>query len=231
MFLPWSYDVSMLGSTILYATTGVLGHQIWKVKLPGDYSAGLLIEAFLYAFIYLISFPVTINTIMKSYKERTGKMKPFTEAIRPMISYVICFLLCVAWAAGSRNGVLEADVRAFFYLSGTIYANMSCRLIIAQMSDTRSEAINYLLLPLSGVVAACLLLPLSKTAEMSLLYGLAVFATLVHVALRCVRGAADVRVPQDRLLPHQEPRPSKVNIRLWRLDRGLRPRGRRRQRL
>ena len=39
---------------------------------------------------------------------------------------------CLAWALYSPNDVFRSDVRCFFYMSGTLYANMSCRLIVAQ---------------------------------------------------------------------------------------------------
>ena len=181
MFLPWSYDVAMVGGTVLYFVTGLGGYQMWKVKLPGGSSAGPLLEGILYFFCYVVSFPVALNNIRKSYKERTGKMRPVLEAIRPMISYTLCFVVCVLWAACSKNAILERDVRAFFYLSGTLYANMSCRLIVAQMSNSRCEAVNYLIYPLVAVVAVSLLAPVGAAVELALLYALTALTTMVHL--------------------------------------------------
>ena len=82
---------------------------------------------------------------------------------------------CLAWAIYSPNDVFRSDVRCFFYMSGTLYANMSCRLIVAQMSNTRCELVNYLLYPLFAAVALSLALPglgFGLSFELSLLYGL-----------------------------------------------------------
>ena len=44
-------------------------------------------------------------------------------------------------------------------MSGTVYANMSCRLIVAQMSGTRCELINNLIWPLAAAVIAAVAIP------------------------------------------------------------------------
>lgn len=182
MYLPWTYDFSMLGGTLIYLITAFAGYQLWKFKLPGDYSMGPFLEAILYSGVYLMALPLALKNIVASYRDRTGKMRTPLEAARPMASFIAAMILCLGWATFSKNGILVADVRCFFYMSGTIYANMSCRLIVAQMSNSRCELLNYLLLPLFLVVAASLALPaISLKAELGMLYGLSLVATLVHV--------------------------------------------------
>ena len=44
-------------------------------------------------------------------------------------------------------------------MSGSLYANMSCRLIVAQMTNTRCELVNVLIYPLAIAVAICLAVP------------------------------------------------------------------------
>ena len=47
-------------------------------------------------------------------------------------SFFMAMAACLTWAIYSPNDVFHSDVRCFFYMSGTLYANMSCRLIVAQ---------------------------------------------------------------------------------------------------
>jgi ethanolaminephosphotransferase len=110
-------------------------------------------------------------------------MRPFLEAVRPMVSILIAMVLCIVWALASPNQVLQrGDTRIFFYVTGTLCANLSCRLIVAQMSSTRCELINMFIYPLFGAVCSSLLIPgLPKEAEMFMLYLLAVGFTIFHL--------------------------------------------------
>lgn len=181
MYLPWSYDLAMLFGTVLYMSTAFGGFEMWKVKLPGDYSAGPVFEIILYVCCYIISFFMTVKNIVSSYQNQTGKMKPLHECVRPMVSYTVAFVLCMSWVIWSKNNVLENQLRLFFYMSGTLYANMSCRLIIAQMSSTRCELLNYLLLPLALAMGVSVSGQLSLSQESWLLFALSGLITLAHL--------------------------------------------------
>ena len=181
MYLPWSYDVAMLGGTVLYFFTGLLGYETWKVRLPGGYAAGPLLEVILYVGCYGLSLFMALANMVAAYRAGTHKRDTFPEAMRPMVSYFVAYAICVSWAALSPAGVLDRDARCFFYLSGTLYANMSCRLIVAQMSGTRSELVNRLLYPAGACAALSLSGLLSAGAEMVLVYGLAALVTVFHV--------------------------------------------------
>jgi ethanolaminephosphotransferase len=65
-------------------------------------------------------------------------MRPCGEAIRPLVSFFLALAICLVWVVYSKNDILDADVRCFFFMSGTLYANMSCRLIVAQVSISYS---------------------------------------------------------------------------------------------
>ena len=70
----------------------------------------------------------------------------------------------------------------FFYVSGTLCANLSCTLIVSQMSNTRCELINILLVPLALAVALCLFIPgLLSTSELTILYMLSLVFTSFHI--------------------------------------------------
>jgi len=182
MYLPWGYDLSMVGGTILYALTSILGYKTWKVRLPGGGSPGPLLAICLYTGCFGVALPVTLRNIYRSYRDGTGKMRPLLEMIRPMVSICICMMLCFIWVIGSPNQVLIKDTRIFFYVTGTLCANLSCRLIVSQMSSTRCELINWFLIPLSAVVLSSLLIPgLPSEAEMCMLYLLAIVYTIFHI--------------------------------------------------
>ena len=117
MYLPWSYDFSMLGGTLIYLITSVTGYELWKFKLPGDMSCGPILEAIIYIGIYFMSFPLSLKHIRDSYRwsdvssitqsrdsyklsvtkmfflpsfrDRTGKMRSFFEAVRPLVSFFL----------------------------------------------------------------------------------------------------------------------------------------------
>lgn len=183
MYLPWGYDISMVSGTILYALTAIFGFETWKVKLPfTDSSPGPLFEFFLYLGSVGMALPVALRNIYRSYKDGTGKMRSAPEAIRPLVSFLIAMISCLLWAGLSPNQILHKDTRMFFYVCGTLCANMSCRLIVAQMSNTRCELFNFFLVPLMAAVGSSLLIPgLPMEGELSLLYILAVLLTVFHV--------------------------------------------------
>ena len=182
MYLPWAYDFSMVGGTILYILTSLLGFKTWKFLLPGGLSPGLLLQIMLYFGTFGLSIPVALRNIYCSYRDATGKMRTFSEAVRPLISFFLGMGLCTLWACLSPNGILAKDTRMFYYMVGTLSANLSCRLIVSQMSNTRCELINLLVLPLAVGSGSCLLIPgLPVEAEIVVLYLLSLLFTIFHL--------------------------------------------------
>ena len=58
-------------------------------------------------------------------------------------------------------------------MTGTVFANICCKLIIAQMSNTRSELFSVILIPLGITVVAVLSLPnVTASKELAVLYAL-----------------------------------------------------------
>jgi len=171
----------MVGGTILYLLTSIFGYQAWKMKIIG-LPPGPIMEFCLYLGSMGLAVPVAVRNTYRSYRDGTGKMRPFLEAVRPLVSFLVALVLFMLWATYSHNNILEADPRLFFYLSGTLCANLSCRLIVSQMSNTRCELMNILLLPLALAVAICLFIPgLPSTSELTVLYLLSVLFTGFHV--------------------------------------------------
>ena len=75
------------------------------------------------------------------------------------------------WVCLSPNNILDQDPRCMFYLTGTVFANICCKLIIAQMSNTRSELLSGILVPTLVAVALAVMVPgLSETTELFIMY-------------------------------------------------------------
>ncbi|OWR48307.1 ethanolaminephosphotransferase 1 like protein [Danaus plexippus plexippus] len=180
MFLPWGYDFTMLGSCILLLVTSLIGPSAWHVTLPGGLTPGVVFEIVLYFSAIITSQTVILWNIYKSYRDGTGKMRPFIEAVRPLFPLAIFFILSTAWALYSPNDVINKGPRLFYILTGTIFSNINCRLIVSQMSDTCCESFNDLLIPYAAVVFACLY-GVSEAVELVLLSLLTALVSVAHI--------------------------------------------------
>lgn len=67
---------------------------------------------------------LAVRLSRRSYANRTGKMRPLTEAIRPLVPFTSLFVLTTVWVLLSRNGILEMEPRMLFVLYGTIFSNI-----------------------------------------------------------------------------------------------------------
>ncbi|XP_026315589.1 ethanolaminephosphotransferase 1 isoform X2 [Hyposmocoma kahamanoa] len=129
----------------------------------------------------LTSQTVIIWNIYKSYRDRTGKMRSFWEAVRPLVPVLTFFTLSALWAIYSPTNIIERGPRLFYLLIGTIFSNINCRLIVAQMSDTRCEILNGLLLPYALVMGVVFLFRVSPMAELMLLTLLTIGCSIAHI--------------------------------------------------
>jgi len=182
LYLPWGYDFSMIGSFLLYLITSLGGQQMWNRFLPGGIQPGFLLEASCYIGNIGLTLPIALWNIRNSYIEGTGRNRSLPEAIRPLVSSTIAMFLFFLWVIFSQNDILDRDPRCVFLVTGTVFANICCKLIICQMSNTRCELLSFILAPLTLATAFVLLVPgLTARSEMSVLYGLTVFAVVAHI--------------------------------------------------
>ena len=171
----------MAGGALLYIITSIVGVETYKFHLLGLNMANI-VEVTIYLGTFLLTIPVSLHNTYLSYKEGTGKMRPFWEATRPLVSLLIQMTLCWMWALLSKNDIVEADPRCFYYMSGTLYSNIVSRLIVSQMSGTRCELLSPGLLPLVASVAICLVIPgLPRVGELAILYILTALLTASHL--------------------------------------------------
>lgn len=176
LYLPWGYDLSMWGSTIMYMITWYWGFEFWKNDLPFGIPMGATME-FLLHISAMANIPMVIYNVYRSYKYKTGKLRPFSEAARPMYPFLLFMFLLLFWAHKSPSNIVEKDPRALFVLSGTIFSNISCRLIVSQMSNTRCEGFHWMTPIFIISILIGMYIPI---LERLILYLLCIITTLTH---------------------------------------------------
>ncbi|XP_052826445.1 ethanolaminephosphotransferase 1 isoform X1 [Octopus bimaculoides] len=181
LFLPWGYDASQLAMTIFYLVTYFGGYEMWKFIVPVlNIPASVMVEIIVHMGFIGLTFPTTFINIYRSYKNKTGKMRSFPEATRPLVSTLFLFTLLLIWAIFSKYEIMEKHPRLFMWTTGTTFSNIACRLIVAQMSNTRCELINIFLIPLSIIVIIVLLLQPGRL-EVVFLWVYCLVVTVTHV--------------------------------------------------
>ncbi|KAK7490458.1 hypothetical protein BaRGS_00018244 [Batillaria attramentaria] len=183
LFLPWGYDVGQLGMSGIYLLTYWYGYEMWKFTLPVvGWSTAEAFEICCYVGFFGLTFPFTFWNIYQSYVNKTGKMRPFSEAMRPLVSTFVLFALMVLWATFSPYDIVEKQPRLFYWTTGTAFSNIACHLIIAQMSNTRCELFSPHLWPLAVVVLLCIVAPLQMGVwEVYLLWAYCLYVTAAHI--------------------------------------------------
>jgi len=182
LYLPWGYDFSMITSFLMYLITAGTGTSLWKHELFGGWYPSHLLEIGCYLGNVGFTLPVALYNINQSYKDGTGKNRTFLEAVRPLVSTLTAMTLFFIWVCWSPNSILDLDPRAMFFLTGTVFSNICCRLIIAQMSNTRSELLSGILAPTLASIILVMVIPgISPTSELFIMYTLTGIVTLAHI--------------------------------------------------
>lgn len=115
------------------------------------------------------------------YRRGTGKMRPFFEMLRPLYSSMFLMAVTTFWISLSPSDILELQPRMFFYMVGTVFSHICCRLIVAQMSSTRCEAFNWTLFPVTALALVSVLLRPGMSFETAAVYILAILSTLAQI--------------------------------------------------
>ena len=72
----------MAGGALLYIITSIIGVEAYKFTLLG-LNVAYMVELTIYVGTFLLTIPVSLYNTYLSYKECTGKMRPFLEGVRP----------------------------------------------------------------------------------------------------------------------------------------------------
>jgi ethanolaminephosphotransferase len=180
LFLSWAYDASQYGLSLFYLYTFFVGHQYFKFYVIDGISFANMFEYGFYV-CCVMSFAMSFYNLYHSYYiDKTGKQSSFYECMVPMISPVGLYAASLYWAVYSPTHVIDTAPRLYFWTMGVIFSNIAVRLIISQMSNTRAETLNKLLI----LYAAQALLAVAGTfgtAELAILRLSAAIYTLAHL--------------------------------------------------
>ena len=61
----------------------------------------------------------------RSYRDKTGKMLGFWEAMRPLFTPLVFFALGTAWVYQSGSDIINKDPRLYLFMIGTIFTNVN----------------------------------------------------------------------------------------------------------
>ncbi|KAJ8710837.1 hypothetical protein PYW08_009352 [Mythimna loreyi] len=188
LYLPWSYDLSMWVCPILFLVAGVYGPACYKQYVFGDVTFAQALEVVIHVMGFITTYPVSIYNVYLSYRSpgRTSKKYPILEATKPIWSMLVMTAAVIFWAVKSPNNILEQHPRAFILMYGTLFSNISCRLIIAEMSHRRCELLSWMTWPLLKGIMISLQLPQLESLTLHILLILFVVSH-VHYGVCVVR--------------------------------------------
>ncbi|KAM4689318.1 ethanolaminephosphotransferase 1-like [Discoglossus pictus] len=154
LFLPWAYDISQVSMTVVYILIAIFGVDAWHKPLFLHFYISEMLIAFLVGCSMLIAFPQTLYNIYIAYRQKTLLKSSLYEGLLPLVSPSLLFAILTAWAMYSPCDILQKQPRLFLWMVGVTFSNVTCRVIICQMSSTRSEVFHWLLIPLALIVWA-----------------------------------------------------------------------------
>ncbi|PIK37769.1 putative ethanolaminephosphotransferase 1 [Apostichopus japonicus] len=180
LFLPWGYDFAQLAMGIVYILTGAFGYEIWKGNTYFGFQFNYLFLVAVFVGFFLQALPQSIYNIYKSYRDGTGKGRSLYDAAEPMFPVLLLFLTSFAWGLFSPSDVMERDVRTYCLTFALVLSNITCRLIISQMTDTRAPSFNWLLLLYTVSAFVCCITDLGHQ-ELYVLYAVFLLILIVHM--------------------------------------------------
>uniref|UniRef100_Q6GL79 Ethanolaminephosphotransferase 1 n=1 Tax=Xenopus tropicalis TaxID=8364 RepID=Q6GL79_XENTR len=180
LFLPWGYDLSQVTISCVYLVTAVVGAETWYQPVVFNILYRDLFTTMIVGCAVCVTLPMSLYNVFKGYRNNTLKHTSLYEAMLPIISPVLLFILSTLWILASPSKILEHHPRLFYFMVGTTFANITCQLIVCQMSNTRCRPLSWLLIPLTLAVVVSLstVTPRDETLALVLL---TVLVTLAHI--------------------------------------------------
>lgn len=139
---------------------------------------------------------VDIDGLFRSYRTGTGYNRTFYEAIRPLISPGLLFISSTWWGVASPHLIMHKQSRIFFSAVGATFSNIAvsvakrfasvylrvqCRLVVAQMTSTRSDGFNTLLYLFVPIQLLSVYGALTQRMELLLLFLFNLVAIVAHL--------------------------------------------------
>jgi len=147
MYLPWAYDFSMLTNFIVYILSGIYGTGIWTSPLLAGYTFVDILKVTMYGGS-VFTMIVAVKNVIDVWRANTCKQPNLIESFRPWVPLLLNIFVITLWLYKlTPYDILGRKTRMILILSGVVFANIACRLIVVQMSSTRAEIFNPLTLP------------------------------------------------------------------------------------
>uniref|UniRef100_A0A3Q4HVU3 Selenoprotein I n=1 Tax=Neolamprologus brichardi TaxID=32507 RepID=A0A3Q4HVU3_NEOBR len=179
LFLPWGYDISQVTISLVYLVTAAVGVETWYQPVIFHLLYRDLFTFMIIACSFTVTLPMSLYNVLKGYRNNTLKHSSLYEGLLPFLSPFLLFVLSTIWVIYSPSNILELQPRIFYLMVGTAFANVTCKLIVCQMSNTRCQPLSILLLPMTAVVV--LAITRVFTNETLLLYLWTAAVVLAHI--------------------------------------------------
>eukprot|EP00118_Oscarella_pearsei_P017032 m.167506 g.167506 ORF g.167506 m.167506 type:complete len:317 (+) comp38932_c0_seq20:20-970(+) len=125
LFLPWSYDLSQLGTLVIYIAAWAYGVEILQFHIPPfgiTFAVGFSLTVLMAAWVFGI--PCSIWNVYLSYKDGSLKKKTLSEQLAPGFALLMWMVLPCAWAYMSHVDILNTETRWVYWLQGILYSNI-----------------------------------------------------------------------------------------------------------
>ncbi|MEQ2266683.1 hypothetical protein XENORESO_015469, partial [Xenotaenia resolanae] len=187
LFLPWGYDISQGTISLVYLVTAVVGVETWYQPVIWNLLYRDLFTFMIIACSFSVTLPMSLYNVLKAYRSNTLKHSSLYEAFLPFLSPVLLFVLSTTWVIFSPSKILELQPRMYYLMVGTAFANVTCKLIVCQMSNTRCQPLTWLLLPMTAVVLSSITGVFTNETLLLYLWTSAVILTHIHYGISVVQ--------------------------------------------
>ncbi|KAG9468511.1 hypothetical protein GDO78_022565, partial [Eleutherodactylus coqui] len=164
----------------VYLVTAVVGVEAWYKPIIYNVLYRDLFTTMIVGCALSVTLPMSLYNVFKGYRNNTLKHTTLYESMLPLISPVLLFILSTLWIFASPSQILETHPRLFYFMVGTTFANITCQLIVCQMSNTRCQPLSWLLVPLTLVVLV-VVSGFAPDMEALLLVLLTTLVTIAHL--------------------------------------------------
>ncbi|XP_047141095.1 ethanolaminephosphotransferase 1 isoform X1 [Hydra vulgaris] len=179
MFLPWAYDVSQILLVSSFIASFFYGTEIWRVSyFNGALNLTFILKFIFYFLFVFLLFPVSIINQYQARKKTPKDCVPVIEGLYPLVAIVIPTFLYLLFGYWSDSNIVITNLRLYIVGYGLLYSNITCRLIISQMTSTKCDRFNILAWPLFPMLVAAYL-KLINDKTMLVVY--TIFLTLAHI--------------------------------------------------
>ena len=107
LYLPWSYDIALLGIALVYLLTGMFGVEMWRFHLYGSHSVCSVMIRGVYLANFAVSLPVSVYNIYSKYTPVNKLKYGLVDGLAPLLSIAILASFSTLWLFFSRNDIAE----------------------------------------------------------------------------------------------------------------------------